>query len=282
MENRAPLVSICIPVHNGGLNLEKTVESVLLQSFQDWELIVSDDHSSDGHFELLKERFAGHKSFVFLDNPGTPGAANNWNYCSSFARGKYLKLLCQDDLLVANSLDLCVTAMEKNPGVALVTGRRGIIDQHGKVIIRSRGNQGIKGLVTGQRAISTLVKKGTNIICEPSIVLYRSEIFRSTIGFDSNWNYLIDIASYVEVLRHGNLYCVDQTLGYFRISPTSWSSQLQSTQAKEFRRFVSYLAADSYWDIGRIQLLRSKTIINISTLVRRMIFRLVRDQSVTK
>ena len=277
MENRAPLVSICIPVHNGGVNLEKTVESVLLQSLQDWELIVSDDHSSDGYFEFLRERFSGYKRFVFLDNPGIPGAANNWNYCSNFARGKYLKLLCQDDLLVVNSLDLCVAAMEQNPEIALVTGRRGIIDQRGKVIIRSRGNQGIKGLVTGQRAISTLVKKGTNIICEPSIVLYRAEMFQSTGGFDSNWDYLIDVASYVEVLRHGDLYCIDHNLGYFRISSTSWSSELQSTQAKEFRRFVNHLAADSYWEIGRILLLRSKMTITISTIVRRLIFRLVRE-----
>ena len=277
MENRTPLVSICIPVHNGGVNLEKTVESVLFQSFQDWELIVSDDHSSDGHFESLRERFSGDKRFLFLNNPGRSGAANNWNYCSNFAKGKYLKILCQDDILLANSLDLCVAEMEKNSRIALVTGRRGIIDQHGKVLIRSRGNQGIKGLVTGKHAISTLVKKGTNIICEPSIVLYRAEIFRSTVGFDSNWNYLIDIASYVEVLRHGDLYCIDCNLGYFRISPTSWSSQLQSTQAKEFRQFVNHLAADSYWGIGRIQLLRSKITINISALVRRLIFRFIRD-----
>ena len=277
MEDKAPLVSICIPVHNGGVNLEKTVESVLLQSLQDWELIVSDDQSSDGHFDLLRERFSGDKRFMFLDNPGPPGAANNWNYCSNFASGKYLKLLCQDDLLVANSLDLCVAVMEKSPGIALVTGRRGIIDQHGKVIIRSRGNQGIEGLVTGKRAISTLVKKGTNIICEPSIVLYRTEVFRSTVGFDPNWDYLIDIASYAEVLRHGDLYCIDHTLGYFRISPKSWSSQLQATQAKEFRRFVNQLATDSYWGIGRIQLLRSKATINLTTLARRLIFRLVRN-----
>jgi glycosyltransferase involved in cell wall biosynthesis len=277
--NDKPTVSICIPTFNGGALLEHTINSVLAQTNPDWELIVSDDHSTDGSYQRIKTIYENDSRFTFTINPQSAGAANNWNNCVKHAQGKYLKLLCQDDLINEDCLDISVRAMEKNPNVVLVTGPRAIIDQDGRTIIGSRGNQGLEKLVSGYDAVRMLTKKGTNIICEPSIVLYRTEAFTKTLGFDASWSYLIDVASYVEVLKHGDLYCVESVLGSFRISNLSWSSRLLSSQSKEFRRFVKEIAHEPNFEFGKLLILRSFTAITVNAVLRRMIFMFVRIKS---
>ena len=279
MTNEKPIVSVCVPTFNGGTLLEHTINSVLAQTNTDWEIVVSDDHSTDGSYERIKANYENDSRFTFTINPKSAGAANNWNNCVKHARGRYLKLLCQDDLINENCLDISIRVMEENPSVVLVTGRRAIINQNGRTIINSRGNQGLENLVNGYDAVRMLTKKGTNIICEPSIVLYRMEAFTKTSGFDASWSYLIDVASYVEVLKHGDLYCVDSIMGSFRISNLSWSSRLLNTQAREFRRFVKGIAQQHNFHFGKILILRSCIAITINTVLRRIIFMLVRLKS---
>lgn len=275
MINERPTISVCIPSFNGGLQLENTIDSVLDQTNRNWELIISDDHSTDGSYQKLKRIYEDDPRFKFTINPYSPGAANNWNNCVKHARGKYLKLLCQDDLISENCLDISARTMDENPSVVLVTGPRAIIDQNGRTIFKSRGNQGLRNLVNGYDAIRLLAKKGTNIICEPSFVLYRTEAFTKTLGFDASWNYLIDVASYVEVLKHGDLFCVDSILGSFRISKSSWSSRLVNSQAKEFRHFVKEIARQPTLQFERMLILRSCLAITINAFLRRLVFMFV-------
>src|SRR2546423_6885320 len=98
-----PLVSVCIPSYNNEEFIAHTVKTVLDQTFSDFELVVVDDCSTDRSVSIVKG-FSDPKIRLF-QNSRNLGLGQNWNRALSRARGKYVKLLCGDDLLHATCLE---------------------------------------------------------------------------------------------------------------------------------------------------------------------------------
>ncbi|WP_272700606.1 glycosyltransferase family 2 protein [Desulfovibrio sp. Fe33] len=98
--------SIIVPIYNGATLLGETIDSVLNQSFHDWEMIAVDDHSTDNSAQLLKDAGTRHPNInviIHEKNHGGPFAARNT--ALDHAKGEYLIFLDQDDLLAADSLE---------------------------------------------------------------------------------------------------------------------------------------------------------------------------------
>src|SRR3954465_13746774 len=93
----APRVSVCIPTYRGAGHLRTSIDSVLMQTFRDFELIVTDDHSPDDTFAIASSY--GDPRIRCLRNERNLGAEGNWNRTLEQARGHYVKLLPQDDVL---------------------------------------------------------------------------------------------------------------------------------------------------------------------------------------
>lgn len=115
---RAPKVSVCVPAYNAAAYLPAAIESVLSQSFGDFELVVSDDASSDATPTVcgryLDQRFRVVRSDERL------GQSGNWNRCLELARGEYVILLHADDELRPGYLERVVALLDANEDVALV------------------------------------------------------------------------------------------------------------------------------------------------------------------
>jgi len=79
MKSETPLVSVCIPVFNGERFIALTIDSVLRQTFTDFELIIVDDHSSDRSLEIISAYTDNRLRVVVNDH--NPGAEGNWNRC---------------------------------------------------------------------------------------------------------------------------------------------------------------------------------------------------------
>ena len=101
------------------------------------------------------------------------GAGANFQRVVGLARGTYVKLLCQDDVLYPNCLARQVDVLDatSESGVVMVSCRRDIVDDGDRVIYRDRGWRGAAGVITGARAMRASVRAGTNLIGEPSAVL---------------------------------------------------------------------------------------------------------------
>lgn len=93
-----PPVSVVMPVHNAEAVLEDTVNSVLMQSFSDFELIMVEDNSDDGSLELMKELASKDVRIRVIVNEGEHGAAHARNTGIRAARGRYLAYLDADDI----------------------------------------------------------------------------------------------------------------------------------------------------------------------------------------
>jgi glycosyltransferase involved in cell wall biosynthesis len=106
MAELKPQISICIPTYNGEKFIAKTIQSVLDQTFSNFEIVVSDDGSTDKTLEIV--RSFSDPRIVRVDSLSRVGAEANWNNSVANARADLIKLVCQDDLLYRLSLTKCL------------------------------------------------------------------------------------------------------------------------------------------------------------------------------
>lgn len=124
-----PIVSVIIPTYNRVAYIQDAIHSVLAQSYQDYEIIVIDDGSTDGTRELLVDwDKEGVLKYVYQENQGQ-SAARNHGIC--IAEGKYLAFLDSDDLFLSDKLDSQVRYLESHPGVGLVHSSYIRVDERG-------------------------------------------------------------------------------------------------------------------------------------------------------
>jgi glycosyltransferase involved in cell wall biosynthesis len=118
MPDRSPRVSVCIPSYNAARFLPAAIDSVLAQSFTDFELIVADDASTDDTPKIC-ERYRDRR-FHAVRSHERLGQAGNWNRCIALARAEYVSLLHADDQLAPGYLQRAVAALDANDDAALV------------------------------------------------------------------------------------------------------------------------------------------------------------------
>src|SRR5215212_5051091 len=123
---RPPRVSVVIPAFNNERFIAATVESVLAQTFDDYELIISDHTSTDATWEVL-QRFADLDQVTLTQAPPGGGAPANWAAVTARASGDLLKLVCGDDLLYPTALAEQVAAFDRHPQAVLVACQRDIV-----------------------------------------------------------------------------------------------------------------------------------------------------------
>ncbi len=235
-----PLVSVCIPVYNTERFVAEAIHSVLDQSFQDLEVVIVDNASTDSTPGILA-KFADPRVRLFR-NKQNIGAAGNFNRALSLARGRYIKLLCADDVLYPMCLEKQVAILEADghAAVSMVCSSRDIIDSRGKRWLR-RAFPGPPGRMDGARASALSVRRGTNLFGEPGAVLARAESVRAVGGFDPRYSYCIDLDFWCRLLSTGDLHVIDETLCAFRLSEQSWSLSLGRRQHVEFAEFIEDL-----------------------------------------
>ena len=231
-------VTVCIPAYQSAGFLGETLKSLQEQSFKDWQCNIVDD-ASDDFTIAVAEQFASNDSrFSVRQNPHRLGAAGNWNESIKGVSTEYVKLLCSDDVLAPDALRLAVDALDETPRATYVAGKRDVIDDEGRILWRGRGLWRNAKPVAGAEAMRKFVRTGVNFFGEPSFGLYRTAALEKAGGFDQKWSYLIDVASYRDVLQQGEFVPINDTLGAFRVRNASWSASLVGRQAEETRVMV--------------------------------------------
>lgn len=129
-----PRVSIGIPVYNGENFIQETLESLLNQTFDDFELIICDNASSDRTEEICRDYAARDGRIRYYRNDENLGAAKNYNLTFELARGEYFKWAAHDDLYAGEFLEKCVEILDNHPGVILCYSQEYWIDENGNTI----------------------------------------------------------------------------------------------------------------------------------------------------
>ena len=111
-EERVPTVSVGLPVFNGARYLAEAVESILGQTLEDLELVISDNGSTDATEELCRGYAADDRRVRYVRQPRNRGASWNFNEVFWLSRGRYFHWHPHDDVLEPAFLRLCVEALE--------------------------------------------------------------------------------------------------------------------------------------------------------------------------
>lgn len=126
-----PRLTLGLPVYNGDKHLAASVDSLLAQTFTDFELIISDNGSTDGT-QALGEQYARIDPRVrYVRHPQNRGAAFNHNFVIEEARGEFFKWVSDDDLYRPELLQLCVEALDRRPEVVVAHAWTAFIDESG-------------------------------------------------------------------------------------------------------------------------------------------------------
>lgn len=266
-----PKVSVVIPAYNSEPFIRQTVESVLAQTFADFELVISDHSSTDGTWEALQP-YADDERVRLFRTPTGGGAPANWKAVTEAATGEYLKLVCGDDVVEPTLLAEQVAALDAHPEAVLVACRRRLIDGSGATVIGSRGLPNMVGPLDGRRAARESIIRGTNVFGEPGSVLFRRADLMATGGWDGTDGYVIDQATYCNVLMRGGFVGLPDALAAFRVNAESWSVALTAQQASQVVAFHHRFAAANPGLLSRLDLFRGDTMARAMAVARRLTY----------
>ena len=281
MPARSLRVSVCVPAYRAERFIGATIESVLGQTYDSWELIVIDDASPDDTFAVAS-RYASDPRVRLERNEHNLGPVGNWNRVVSLASGEYVKVLCDDDLLYPTCLARQVTALEAHPSAGVAGNRRDIIDQDGRVVIAGRGLAGMEGLVPGRQAMKRMLETGTTPLGEPSVVLFRAEALRDAGPFRDRYATLADVDMYARVLRDWDAVAIDDTLAAFRMSAGSWSDRSHRVLGRNLRWLLDDVAKDDSFDVAPATRWRGRAWSYVRAPARGLVFRLAEARAVRR
>ncbi len=174
-----PLVSVLMTVYNREKYLAEAIESVLSSTYDNWELIIVDDRSSDKSVEIAQKYSNNDKRIKVYINEVNLGQFRNRNKAATLATGKYIKYLDSDDLIYPHGLEVMVNAIEKFPTAGFATQNTKHEENNPYPIFLNK--------------IIAFEKHFLNypfLISGPSGVIFRKKAFDEVGGFDSDNAYV--------------------------------------------------------------------------------------------
>jgi glycosyltransferase involved in cell wall biosynthesis len=197
-----PKVSVCIPAYKQIPLLRRVLESILAQTFQNYELIITDD-SPDKNVELLLKEFDFKGNLKYYHNETPLGSPANWNYAISLAKGEYIKILHTDDFFTsAHSLASYVKLLDNNPAADFAFSASEVWSL--KTDVK-------KIFFCSPRHLKRLQKEPAflffrNVIGGPSATIQRNNL---KVEYDTRLKWLVDVDFYIRILNQNKniVYC---------------------------------------------------------------------------
>ena len=248
-----PRISVALPVYNGGAYLHDAIESVLAQDFEDFELCVSDNSSTDDTPRILAA-FAARDPRVRVSRTDTLLAqADNVNRAVGLCRAPWVKLFCHDDLLHPHCLRTIVTAVDdaRSPNLVLVGNGEEHLFGNG-YRHRAPGTDGAITSFDGPAFVRATVE-GRARVAPPSLTTatVRRDAWAATRGFDARFVHF-DVFFWMQLLLRGDLLHVPEVLTINRIHGRQVFAQARRTlqTIDDYRRFPREFIADHGEQLG--------------------------------
>lgn len=241
--NRPPKVSIIVPNYNHARFLEQRIHSVLNQTYQDFEVILLDDASTDHSREIIA-RFASDPRVRTEFNPSNSRSPfRQWNKGLRLARGEYAWIAEADDDADLRLLERLVAVLDSHPNVGLVYCQSNVIDEQGRVLLRC---DKWTEFLDATRWRSDFINEGgdecarylihTCTIPNASAVLFRRALYERAGFADETMRYSADWLMWVSILLGSDVAFVAEPLNRFRRHGTSVSAAMARSATELLER----------------------------------------------
>ncbi len=200
-----PFISICIPAYKNAAYLKRLMDSISVQTFRDFEVIVSDD-SNDDEVKILIDQYAGNFPVKYLQNRPALGSPGNWNNAIRLANGDWIKMMHDDDWFSnENSLLNFAQAAKENPAGFIFSGFCEIDPAGNLKDCYTIGKSEKKML---QSSPYNLFRK--NFIGHPSTTLIKNQ---GELLYDENLKWVVDIEFYMRYLgKYRKFFAIEKPL----------------------------------------------------------------------
>ena len=252
-QKQRPAISVVMSAYNSEKYIAEAIESILNQTFKDFEFIIINDGSTDKTLEIIKNYSRKDKRIKLIKNTKNLGLIKSLNKGLKAARGKYIARMDADDISLPERFKIQYDYLEKNIEIFLIGSGVIQIDKKGKEILKSRP-------ITGVKKIKRILRK-RNCIAHPTIMFQNDQ----NIFYREKMLYCEDYDLYLRLLHKKNkLDNIKELLLKYRISPDSITNSKRAIQdlfveeAKKFYRESEKSNRESYEDFNPNWILKIK------------------------
>lgn len=242
-----PLVSVIIPNYNHEKYLDLRIKSILMQTFQDFEIIILDDKSPDNSKNII-EQYRNHPkvSHIIYNENNSGSTFIQWNKGFELSKGDYI--------WIAESDDFCDKTLLEKLLKAIIEDKMNVIAFCQSQLVNSKGeyippylNAGINLKLNGKTFIKAFMLTG-NRICNASSAIFKKQTLKSVDNSYMGYKAGGDRLFWIEIAQYGNVIFINEPLNYFRQHEQKVSPKrvLDGTVFKEAYRTYKYLKHNGY------------------------------------
>jgi glycosyltransferase involved in cell wall biosynthesis len=229
--NPSPLISVIIPAYNAENTIAIAIESILQQSFQDFECILIDDGSTDATRSIINSFAIKDQRIVSVFNEENMGVSNSLNKGLNISRGKFIARLDADDISLPDRLEKQIAYFSTHTNVDLLGGRYIAIDEYGQELF-----------ISPPFFESDFLIRWRMLFCNSfitSTVMIRKSVVQKIGGFNTNKLYSQDYDMWIQVIQTGKVANLPDVLIKLRRWPKMISFQHKEEQF-EIAQMISW------------------------------------------
>lgn len=201
------IVSVILPVYNGAAFLEQAVESILSQTYRNFELLAIDDGSTDDSLAILN-RFAAMDERVRVISRPNKGLTATLNEGLTLAKGTYIARMDADDIAYPTRFEAQVAHLDTHPDVVVVGGQVSLMDGAGRSL-------GALPLPCDHVTIDQRHMKGVVVVCHPAVMM-RASAARAIDGYDEKYEAAEDFDLWLRLAETGQIANLDCQVLHYR------------------------------------------------------------------
>lgn len=237
-----PQISVVMSVYNCEKYVGETIQSVIDQTFTDWEFIIINDASKDKSAEVI--RSFDDDRIIFIDNKENKGQCANLNHGISLARGKYIARLDHDDLCYKDRFFKQFSYMEEHPKIDLLSSWLDTLVD-GKIYLK-KGVE-IKSL-SEMKFSHTFYNYG---MAHSAFFIRKSALTQYDIVYDIDYKFCEDYRMVLQFMQYGEIFSLNESLGAYRefpeqVTQTIGKAIIDEEESRCRDEYMTFIGADEY------------------------------------
>ncbi len=257
-----PKISVCIPVYNGSDYIADSIRSVLAQTYEDFNLIVCDNCSTDGTEDVVRN-FKDSR-LTYVRNDKNLGLVGNHNRCLQIANGKYVYFLHHDDIMLPDNLELKISILDEHPNVGLVHSDVLFIDENGDQLDITKFDAKTDYIEDGIKAFEKYILAmpvGARFFI--GSVLARRHCYEKLGGFNLSLPNVMDSEMWLRILLFYDVACIGKPLVKYRLHNMMTSTSINDSDGLNIPGLEEhYLASNIILEQYKNRIPKCKTLKN--------------------
>ena len=240
-------MSVCIPAYNSEKTIAKTIGSLIIQTYNNLEIIIIDNCSTDETVKII-QGFVDPRIKIIQNDEHLPVAENNWNRCFQYANGEFMAIFHADDVYLPGMIFQQIEMFKKNPTIGSVFTKGNIINENDEIVGELRLPPEMKEseLYTYFQLLNSILENGDFLLCPSAMI--RSNLYKNLSPFRYNqFGSASDLDMWLRAAKCAPVAIINEKLMNYRISKTQGTHVLNCgrTHEADFFRVMDFHIAQN-------------------------------------